>query len=49
MCSCVIVSQMEYTKTCAEQAAPTSCIDLRNVLRGLDSLSNCMDQLAGMF
>ncbi len=42
----VIIFQMEDTEKSAEQAASAACIDLENILRGLDSLSNCMDQLA---
>lgn len=47
--SYVIIFQMETSDKFAEQASSTSCIDLGNILRGLDSLSSCMDQLARMF
>lgn len=32
-----------------EQATSAACIDLENILKGLDSLSTCMDQLACMY
>ncbi|TDH08022.1 hypothetical protein EPR50_G00112630 [Perca flavescens] len=44
--SYAIIFQMENTETSTEQAISTACIDLENILKGLDSLSNCMDQLA---
>lgn len=39
---------METTEKSTEQAASPTYIDLDNILKGLDSLSNCMDQLACM-
>ncbi|KAL7395782.1 hypothetical protein ABVT39_023267 [Epinephelus coioides] len=40
---------MENTEKSTEQATSTACTDLENILKGLDSLSNCMDQLACMY
>ncbi|KAM8909389.1 uncharacterized protein AB9W97_006265 [Spinachia spinachia] len=37
---------MENTERSAEQGPSKTCIYLQNILRGLESLSNCMDQLA---
>lgn len=49
-CCCnAIVFQMENTEKSTEQATSTTFIELENILKGLDSLSNCMDQLACMY
>lgn len=41
-----LICQME--KNTGQAASPT-CTDLENILKGLDSMSNCMDQLACMY
>ncbi|KAK2903924.1 hypothetical protein Q8A73_010581 [Channa argus] len=37
---------MDKTENITDQATSTACTDLENILKGLNSLSDCMDQLA---
>lgn len=44
-----VLCQMENTESSRGQTPSAVCIDLEELLKRLDSLSNCMDQLACMY